>query len=616
MHQRIRNVLLAGCLGLLLAVALGGAVRPGTGLADPRLAVEVRQTLSSRGRVSVLIRLAPRPDLSPATRLSDKAARGQWVYETLRRTALETQARVVEVLAARGVPYRRFWIVNAVAATVDAETVEQLLRLPEVSRIMADTPLRLEEPEPMLAATAVLSGTTWGVERVQAPWAWAQGYTGAGVVVAGQDTGYQWDHPVLKYAFRGYDPISDTVDFDYNWHDAIHGNLGPLGVNPCGYDSTTPCDDHGHGTHTMGTIVGNDLAPGDPAWPAGASHAVGVAPGARWIGCRNMEAGWGAPSTYIECYEWLTAPYPVGGDSLRDGDPARAPDVINNSWACPPEEGCTPDKLSIIEPAVQAAEAAGIVVVSSAGNEGPACGSVQYPSAIYPAAFAVGAVDDQDRLAGFSSRGPVQYAGQTLIKPDVSAPGVGVLSGIPPNQYASWQGTSMAAPHVAGVIALLLDAEPRLKGRPGLIKAIVAQSADTITDFVCGGDVDGNPNNRFGWGVVNARRAIESLSQPGFLVGHVRDGQGQPIKGAEVVLQDGSGAEVERVSTDMTGGFSFTPAWGAYRLVAQRFSYRSAQAEPVYVVGGSTTQVDFVLEQVHVHLPLLLRANPGEVLAE
>ena len=137
-----------------------------------------------------------------------------------------------------------------------------------------------------------------------------------------------------------------------------------------------------------------------------------------------MDRGAGRPSTYIECFEWFVAPYPQGGDPFIDGDPSQAPDVLNNSWSCPPAEECTDDQKEIIEPALNAADAAGIVVVVSASNDGPDCGSITDPPGIYPHAFAVGATNDSDQLASFSSRGPVIYKGVTYTKPDVSGPGV------------------------------------------------------------------------------------------------------------------------------------------------------------------------------------------------
>ncbi|MEZ4519661.1 MAG: S8 family serine peptidase [Chloroflexota bacterium] len=263
-----------------------------------------------------------------------------------------------------------------------------------------------------------------------APEVWAWGYEGQGIVIGGQDTGYDWTHPALQPHYRGWD--GQTANHDYNWHDAIHEeNPNSSFGNSCGYDVSEPCDDGYHGTHTMGTMVGDD----------GQGNLTGMAPGAEWIGCRNMEDGWGSPATYTECFEWFIAPYPVGGDSFSDGDPAMAPHVINNSWSCPPSEGCTPD---ILQPVVEAVRAAGIVTVQSAGNTGPACQSVNTPAAIYDASFTVGAVDSSQNIAGFSGRGPVTGSG--LPKPDIVAPGVGITSTIPGNGYGILSGTSMAAP--------------------------------------------------------------------------------------------------------------------------------------------------------------------------
>ena len=221
-----------------------------------------------------------------------------------------------------------------------------------------------------------------------------------------------------------------VADHDYNWHDSIHSDIGavnPGGTNPCGYDSLVPCDDHGHGTHTMGTMAGNDLPPDSADWPAAATNAIGVAPGAKWIGCRNMDAGDGTPATYIECFEWFIAPYPVAG-TPDQGDPSKAPDVMDNSWGCTSAEGCTTATLGVIEPALNAADAAGIVVVVSAGNSGSACKTIWNPPAIYPRAFAVGSTKSAnpiDGLAPSSSRGPVTYAGQTVYQAGPQRPGRG-----------------------------------------------------------------------------------------------------------------------------------------------------------------------------------------------
>ncbi|NOZ49649.1 MAG: S8 family serine peptidase [Chloroflexi bacterium] len=593
---------------LSLSLWLALSARPVT-LAEPRLDPVVQAAISAQGGADVLIVLGDLPDLSPAYQLPTKAERGRWVYDTLRRHARQSQRRVVGVLQAAGVPYQPFWSVNAIHAQLDAPTLARVLALPEVRRVQDNPVLRGLLPQPPVAqADSSPTALPWGIQRVQAPWAWDQGYTGAGVVVAGQDTGYNWDHPALKRSFRGYDPISDTVTFSTTWHDAIHTDIPPADLgNICGYDSPAPCDDHGHGTHTMGTMVGNDLDPADPNWPAGAPHAVGVAPGAKWIACRNMDNGWGQPATYIECFEWFTAPYPPGGDPLRDGDPTQAPDVINNSWGCPPGEGCTADVLNIIEPALDAADAAGIVVVVSAGNTGSSCSSILAPPALYPHALSLGATDSQDRIASFSSRGPIVYNGETRSGPAVSAPGVDVQSSIPGGGYANYQGTSMASPHAVGVIALLLSAAPQLRGQTDLIKAIIRQSADPVIDYVCGAEAGGRPNNRFGWGIVNARRAIESLSLDGTLAGAITTLHGQPLPDARIVVYTLDGQKIVSGSSDDLGFYTLRLPWGPYQVVVSRPGYETVTRSPVIVVGGQTTSFDLVLNTQQQFIPLIWR---------
>ncbi len=201
-----------------------------------------------------------------------------------------------------------------------------------------------------------------GVTYIKAPHVWALGYTGQGIVVGGQDTGIQWDHPALKNHYRGWDGA--TANHDYNWHDSIHTT-----GSSCGANSPVPCDDTNHCTHTMGTAVGSD----------GGTNQIGVAPGAEFIGCRNMNAGNGTPATYLECFEFFLAPYPVAGTPAQ-GDPSKAPDVTNNSWGCPPSEGCNAASLLA---AVQAQRAAGIMTVASAGNDGSGCNTVSDPIGIY-----------------------------------------------------------------------------------------------------------------------------------------------------------------------------------------------------------------------------------------
>ncbi|MGD8794530.1 MAG: S8 family serine peptidase, partial [Anaerolineae bacterium] len=410
---------------------------------------EVWEALEAEGEAEVLVVLGAQADLSGAGRLATKEARGRYVYEALRAMAEGSQAGLRAGLAARGAEYRTFYVVNAVWVRADEGLVTWLAARPEVARIEANRWVLGVAPVGAEEGPAAPAGIEENLIRIHADDVWALGFTGQGAVIGGQDTGYDWDHPALEGAYRGWDGA--TASHDYNWHDAVHSGGGS-----CGADSPEPCDDYGHGTHTMGIMVGDD----------GAMHQIGVAPGARWIGCRNMDQGVGSPATYLECFDFFLAPYPVGG-TPAEGDPALAPDVINNSWSCPPSEGCAADTL---EMAVESLRQAGIGVVVSAGNSGSSCETVIYPPAIYEASFSVGAFDHRnDQIANFSSRGPVTYGGQTYGKPNLAAPGVSVYSSVPDGAYWYMSGTSMAAPHVAGVTALLLSAAP---GYAGDVEAI------------------------------------------------------------------------------------------------------------------------------------------------
>jgi len=465
--------------------------------APANVAPLVWEATAESAETEFLVILAEQADLNAAAALPTREARLRYVYDALRETALRSQAPLRVQLDAAGVNYRPFYVVNMLIVKGDRAIVTRLAARPDVARIAANPRVRQPLPEPQPSPDAVRSlapqGVEWNVERVNADDVWALGYTGQSIVVAGQDTGYAWDHPALINQYRGYNGV--TATHDYNWHDAIHTNTH--GYNPCGVDSPEPCDDEGHGTHTMGTIVGDD----------GGDNQIGVAPGARWIGCRNMDNGWGTPATYAECFEFFLAPYPIGGDPINDGVPDLAPHVINNSWTCPPSEGCAWDTLQTV---VENVRAAGIVVVASAGNSGSGCRTVQDPPAIYDAAFSVGASGSSDDIASFSSRGPVTVDGSGRLKPDVTAPGVGVRSSIPGGEYGWKSGTSMAGPHVAGTVALLWSATPRLIGDVDGTEWVIAQTArPRTTTQGCGDDdPDDVPNNVYGWGIVDALAAV------------------------------------------------------------------------------------------------------------
>ena len=299
--------------------------------------------------------------------------------------------------------------------------------------------------------------------------------------MASADTGVRWTHNALKPHYRGWDGV--TADHDFNWHDSIHSGGGV-----CGPDSPQPCDDFFHGSHTTGTAIGAD----------GGANQIGMAPGAKWIACRNMDQGVGTPARYIECMQFFLAPYPVGGGQ---GDPTKAPDITINSWGCPTSEGCS---VNTLQAAVEAQAAAGIMMVVAAGNSGSSCSTVTDPPSFYAASYTAGALNTgTDTIAFFSSRGPATIDGSGRIKPDITAPGTSTrsASNSSDNAYTFADGTSMATPHIAGAMALLWSAIPSLQNQIDPSRAALNNAAVHIASTQCG--AAGPPNNVFGWGRVD-----------------------------------------------------------------------------------------------------------------
>lgn len=490
-----KSVALMGIIlfAVLLAAAWNGT-RPVTSAAEWQAKVDpwVLDTAVEAGETEFLVFLAEQADLSAAASLRTKEEKGRYVYETLTATAEQTQGALRAELDKLGVEFRPFWVANMIWVRGSLDVVQTLALREDVAHIYANPTVKADIPQ---ANPAGLSpeAVEWNIALVNAPAVWAEGVTGEGAVIGGQDTGYDWDHPGLKEMYRGWN--GTTADHNYSWHDAIHSGGGI-----CGPNSPEPCDDNGHGTHTMGTMVGDD----------GGVNQVGMAPGAKWIGCRNMNVGDGTPATYSECYEWFIAPTDLNGENP---DPTKAPHVINNSWGCPAIEGCTDPNILLT--VVQNVRAAGIVTVHSAGNAGPGCSTVNTPSAIYDESFSVGSTTSSDTISGFSSRGPVTVDGSGRLKPDISAPGSGIRSTIPGGGYGNSSGTSMAGPHVAGLVALLISADPSLAGQVDEIEQIIQDSAVQLTTAQECGGVPGDqiPNNTFGYGRIDALAAYNMLGE-------------------------------------------------------------------------------------------------------
>lgn len=560
------------------ATALGAA---------SKIAPDVAAQLAAGGTAPVILFMADQADVSAAFGMTDQDARGWFVYNTLKDHAERTQADLRKFLDGEGVKYQPFWAANMIVLDADDKLVQRLAERPDIARIDSNKPVfGIERPAIANKADATVKNAPAAVEpgvtNVNAPSIWAMGYTGQNIVIGNLDTGTRWTHNALKPHYRGWN--GTTANHNYNWHDSIHSGGGI-----CGANTTAPCDDDGHGTHTAGSIVGDD----------GAGNQIGVAPGAKWIGCRNMDQGNGTPATYTECFQFMIAPTDSAGNNAN---PALRPHILNNSWGCPTSEGCTTRaELATI---VTNTQAAGIFVVVSAGNSGSACSTVSDPPAIYNESFAVGAISaTTNALASFSSRGPSTFYSPNILKPAISAPGVSVRSSYSTGDttYASLSGTSMAGPHVAGVIALLWSARPQLIRNIAQTKTVLQNTANpgvTVAAQTCGGTPSTTiPNNSFGYGRVDSLAAVNSVAivtaADVSVSGRVLTQSGVGVRGAVVSIRDANGAVVSAI-TNAFGYYNFPSvrAGGTYLLSASAarmtFSSRSL------VVNDSLTGVDMI----------------------
>lgn len=481
-----------------------------------RVSADLAQALTTAGgELRFLVKLRSQADVAAAVGAAlagepVQKGRNRFIARAaavaaLRDTALRTQPAVESLLRelqAKGQvrEFRSFWIVNAFAVTGTREAVEALAKHPQVELVDLDREVKLILPRREAATGTAVPGVEspkvsgpesqaqepgvasveWGVARIGAPEAWALGVDGTGAVVASIDTGVDWTHPALRTRFRGYNPSDPNNPIVAgNWFDAVNGQ-------------SMPYDDNGHGTHVTGTMVGSD-----------GENQIGVAPGARWIAAKAFSAaGSGQSSWILAAAQWVTAPTDANGVP----HPEWAPDVVNNSW------GGGPGLDEWFRPVVQTWRQVGIFPAFANGNEGPGAGTASAPGN-YPESFAVGATDSSDRVASFSSRGPSPYG---EIKPEVSAPGVGIRSSIPGGGYGAASGTSMATPHVAGTVALLVSANANLTVDE--IEAILLETAQPLTDS----QYPESPNNGYGHGLVSAFDAVSAvLSGRGVLTGRV-----------------------------------------------------------------------------------------------
>jgi len=484
---------------VVAALAAISSSRATSGDAAAKIAPWVMDHTANGQKAEFIVVMVDQADLSGAATLPTKVDKSRFVHDALWNKAQTTQRPITQWLSERGIEHRSFFSVNALWVKADRAIAEALAARADVARVEGNPRIQNFPQNPgelqLPSQPTAPQGIEPGVSYVHAPDVWALGHTGEGIVIASADTGVRWTHNALKPHYRGWD--GSVVDHDYNWHDSIHDSVG----NPCGNDSPFPCDDFFHGSHTTGTAIGDD----------GATNQIGVAPGAKWIACRNMDEGTGTPARYIECMDFFLAPYPVGGDPSQ-GDPTKAPDLTTNSWGCPSTEGCS---VNTLQAAVEGQRAAGIEMVVAAGNSGPGCSTLFDPPSFYDASYTVGALNTgTDTLASFSSRGPVTQDGSNRIKPDVTAPGTNTrsASNTSDNAYTIASGTSMATPHTAGTVALLWSAHPELKPDLDATEADINNSAVHLNTTACSST--GIPNNLFGWGRIDALAAVNAVGTP------------------------------------------------------------------------------------------------------
>lgn len=584
---------------------------------ESKISAKVLSEIAEGQSSEIVIYLADQADVSAAYDIADPDARGWYVYTTLTEHADRTQRSIKSMLKRQRRAFKSYWAANMVIAEADSNLVMQMAERADVARIDSNAPIRwIEDPEVANQGVDIFSeyapeALEWGVTNVNAPQVWAQGFNGQGMVIGGLDTGIRWTHNAIKNKYRGWN--GTTADHNYNWWDAIHAGGGV-----CGPNTTVPCDDDGHGTHTVGTVVGDD----------GAGNQIGVAPGAKWVGCRNMNVGDGTPATYTECFQFMIAPTTSAG---TNPDPTKRPHVLNNSWGCPTDEGCT--TRAELETIVNNTQAAGIFVVVSAGNSGPSCSTVRDPAAIYEASFSVGAYSSSNTLASFSSRGPSTFYTPSILKPNISAPGVAVRSALDASDtsYGSLSGTSMAGPHVAGAVAVLWSARPGLVRNIAATKTLLQNTANPNVVLgspqTCGGTTSTQiPNNSFGYGRVDVLAAVNGASgtptpspsgtptpspsntptpspspspsptPAGSISGRVATADDRGVVNALVMMIDSTGNE-RRTTTTSFGFYSFTDLVAGERYTVRVISRRYRIASRVVQVEGNMTEVNFTAQE-------------------
>ncbi|GAA1877931.1 carboxypeptidase regulatory-like domain-containing protein [Asanoa iriomotensis] len=543
----------------------GGGVATVT-QASAKITAEATKQLTANKSADFWIKFAAKADLAPAYKIADSDKRGKYVYDTLRATAKQSQSDVIAQLNAAGANYESFWINNSIyVADGTLGLAQSVAAFSTVAGVHQQ--FKMAETKPVASQPAgpkLTAAVEWGVAAINAPEVWDRGVTGEGITVASFDTGVDVTHPALRSKYRGTN-ADGSLSNDYNWFDIPDTCDG------------APCPSSGeHGTHTTGTMVGQDGA-----------NQIGVAPGAKWIAANCIDNDGCAFDDYLVDAQWFLAPTRMDGS---DADPTMRPDIINNSWGIPPGVNLPEDWMSA---ETQAWDASGIFGAWAAGNEGPNCSTARFPGE-FTHTYAAGAYDINGNIASFSARGPGR---DNAVKPNIAAPGVNVRSSVP-GGYANASGTSMATPHLAGAIALLWSASPAMYRDIEGTKALLDRTAVDTENTTCGGTA--GDNNVWGEGKLDAAALVEAAPTTGVgtLTGTVKDAAGAPIAGARVVA-DGDDSD-RTVLTGADGTFTASLPVGDYDVSASAFGYQTESATATITEDASTT-VNLTLEAAPSH---------------
>ncbi|MFU8874561.1 S8 family serine peptidase [Micromonospora sp. SL4-19] len=532
----------------LATIGSGAQAAAGASPSD-KIRPELAKQLQAKSGGDFWVHFKDKADLSKASAIKDWNKRGTAVAEALQKTAADSQSKIRAELDSSGVKYQTFWATNAIKVSAgSSEMAQNFAAHAEVDGLYA--PIEYKVPEVTKGNDEkTVNALEWGIANINADDVWSQyGVKGAGITVANIDTGVQFDHPALVNSYRGNNG-DGTFDHNYNW------------FNAAGTCAAAPCDNNGHGTHTMGTMAGADGA-----------NQIGVAPAVKWIaanGCCPSDAA------LISSGQWMLQPRDLNG---QNPDASKRPNIINNSWGTQ-----LPSNDPFMEDVTDAWAASGIFGAWSNGNNGPGCQTSGSPGSRINN-YSTGAYDINNNIASFSSRG----AGQDgSIKPNISAPGVNVRSSVPGSGYASMNGTSMASPHLAGAVALLWSAAPALVGDINATRALLNTTAVDKADSQCGGTAANN--NVYGEGRLDALALLNAapIGDTGTLAGTITDAStGKAIGGAVVAL---TGPASRQLTTGSDGKYSSLLPAGEYQAVVSAFGYESKTVTATITKDTTTT---------------------------